>query len=83
MTDAPFHRISQAVLEDSRQFMLALDTRLAYIVVDFKRNILVHSTLTFDQRSLAAEWAAEVSRDITKAMGGDPAEVYRIILDNL
>lgn len=79
MTASPNQRISSAVFRDNRQYLLALDGSVVYIVCDRERDISVKSSLSADQRSLAAEWVAEVSRDIAAAYGGQPSEIYHLI----
>jgi hypothetical protein len=83
MTASPHQRISSAVFKANRQYMLALDGGVVYIVVDAERRIGVRSTLSVDQRPLAAEWVAEVANDIVSVLKGDPAEVYQIIITAL
>lgn len=63
--------------------MLVIEHRFAYVTVDTNRNVLVESVLLPDQRQLAAEWAAEVARDVASEFGGNPATVYKLITENL
>lgn len=72
-------RMSQADFGKHREYMLALDGKLVYVGCDCDRNLRVASSLSPDQYSQATEWVAEVSKDITSAYGGDPAEVYQLI----
>lgn len=79
MTAAPHQRISQAAFSTNRQYFLALDNGVVYVYCDRDRDLSVKSTLTADQRPLATEWVVEVARDLAKAYGGSPRDIYKLI----